>query len=452
MERITVGSSSFLLAVALLTACSDGIPSQPPDLVATEAVMQRGGVGGTEIWVVDQSNTTGLTYGGAIHIYSTPDLMGDKAAATSAIGVIDLAGQTAALCNAATGANPVRPHMLFFNSTHSHAILAFVASGHVVIFNAADRTPVACLQASVGAGGARQAHAAVPAPDDSHILVANQNGKLLERINSNYATNSFAFDPAATIDLANCVTPNGAACQSPAIRPDNAPICPVYGSGSSTVAWITLRGGGLFVVEPTATPMQLIGEYDLQNIHPNGCGGTEAGGRMFIDSGGGTPANLHEFDVYAFPLGGYDAANPPNTPVRTLIFSDDVEPRDAHGTVAVNGNLWVFDRGKNVAEVFDVDSGGHVGTVELGGAVSADPSPDLADVSPPGNRLFVTFRGPNPLSGDPHVSTGDSPGVGVIRLTAGGRDGSLASVARITNRDADGVERADPHGIRLRRR
>jgi hypothetical protein len=113
--------------------------------------------------------------------------------------------------------------------------------------------------------------------------------------------------------------------------------------------------------------------------------------------------------------------------------------------------LWVLDRGLNAAEVFNAATGAHLGRVQLAGAVSADPSPDLADASPPGNRLFVTLRGPNPLTGDPHVSTGDSPGVGVIKLTKGGRDGSLAAVARITNVDAGGVERADPHGIRLRR-
>jgi hypothetical protein len=89
---------------------------------------------------------------------------------------------------------------------------------------------------------------------------------------------------------------------------------------------------------------------------------------------------------------------------------------------------------------------------DLAGAVSADPTPDLADVAPAGNRLFVSLRGPNPLTGDPHVATGDTPGLGVVQLTDGGRSGALKAVARISNPDGAGIERADPHGIRVRRR
>lgn len=429
-----------------LGACKGESPLQTP----SEAVVQHAFAGSAEpeVWVVDQSNTDGLAYGGAIHIFAVPDLMGESATKAKPIARIDLAGPTATLCLAETGANPVRPHMLFFNSTHTHGVLSFVASGHVVIFDGATRTPKACIRMSAGAGGARQAHAAFLTPDDRHILVANQNGKLLERIDTDYATNSYVHATAATIDLANCTTPNGFPCQDPLLRPDNAPICPRVGSGN--VSWITLRGGGLLVVNPDVTPMAIIGEYDAATVHPNGCGGTEAGGYMWLNSGGGTANNLHEFDVYRFPLTGYSASNPPNSPARLLEFSDDVEPRDSHGTVLVRGNVWIFDRGANVAEVFNGASGKHVGTVNLLGGPSTDPTPDLADVHPSGNRIFVSLRGPLPLSGDPHVATGSTPGIGVVQVQQGGARGFLKAVVPISNRDAAGIERADPHGIRVR--
>ena len=91
-----------------------------------------------EVWLVDQSNSAGVAHGGAIYIYQGDDLMGEDAALAPATK-IDLAAATAQLCMASTGANPVRPHMIFFNSTGSHAVLAFVASGHVVFFDAATR-------------------------------------------------------------------------------------------------------------------------------------------------------------------------------------------------------------------------------------------------------------------------------------------------------------------------
>ncbi|MBI4469980.1 MAG: hypothetical protein HY650_11740 [Acidobacteria bacterium] len=47
---------------------------------------------------------------------------------------------------------------------------------------------------------------------------------------------------------------------------------------------------------------------------------------------------------------------------------------------------------------------------------------------------------------------GQSPGLGVIPVGEEGRTGSLQAVYRITNLDAGGVERADPHGLAVRLR
>jgi hypothetical protein len=405
-----------------------------------------------EVWLIDQSNSAGVAYGGAIYIYQGEDVMGEDAVVAPATR-IDLAGATAQLCMASTGANPVRPHMIFFNSTGTHAVVAFVASGHVVFFDAATRVPVACLRSSPGAGGARQAHAAVPTRDDAAVLVANQNGKLLERINTNYATNQFVHDTAATLDLATCTTPNGIACQAAGVRPDNAPICAFVASDNGP-AFVTLRGGGLFVVDHTTSPMGIVGEYDISTIGPNGCGAVEAKGRVFLNAGGGTATNLDEFTVYRLPMTGYAAANPPNTPARELLFQDVAAHRDAHGPVATKGEryVWVLDRAGNVAEVFDGSSGARVNTVDLVSSDSADPTPDLAVIAPSGNRIFVSLRGPIPLSGDPHASTGTTPGLGVVQLQDDGSTGFVKAIARISNVGPDGVERADAHGIALRRK
>jgi len=411
-----------------------------------------------EVWLVDQSNSFGKTYGGTIHIYEGSDLNGRDASSATPTDVLDLSDATAALCVTQTGANPERPHMLFFNAAHSHAILSFVASGHVVVFEAATRTPVACVRTSVGAGGQRQAHAATPTPDDSYILVANQNGKRVDRITTDYATNTFVLD--ATLDLANGVTPNGVLREF-AGRPDNAPIL-VVPDATSTLAFVTLRGGGLFVVDPTT--MEILAEYDRTTVHANGFGGVEANGRMYINSGAGDErTNPSEFDVYRFPLAGYAASNPPNTPAPVVVYSDDTVPpareRDAHGLVATKHNryIWVFDRAMRVAEVFDTRrrartraSDVHVNTIALTHPLSDLPTPDLADISPAGDRIFVSLRGPNPLSGSPHAATGSTPGLGVIQVTQGGKHGVLKSVVRISNIDTAGVERADAHGIRVR--
>ncbi len=430
-----------LFAVALLLSCSDGYAPVP------EARAGAVPAAGYEVWVVDQSNSPGVSHGGALYVYpdGTPDGLG-------APERIDLGGAVTALCLSSTGAAPVRPHMIFFNRTRSHAVLSFVASGHVVVFDAATREPVACLVTTPGAGGARQAHAAFPAPDDSYILVANQNGKLLERIDANFPRNDFRLNAGAAINLAACTTPSGAPCEAPALRPDNAPICPIV-TEDSRLAFVTLRGGGLLVVDPRATPMRIVAEYDRTVVHGNGCGGVQAGWKLFLDSGGGTGANMTEFDVYRFDLRAFGGVHPPNTPAPALLYSDDQGHRDAHGMALAGESryLWVADRAANLAEVFDTRTGRRLEPVGLAGPLAEDPTPDLLDLSPDGELLFVTLRGPTPLSGDPHVSTGSTPGVAMLRLEANGRRGRIVAVHRIANVDAAGIERADPHGIRVRR-
>ncbi len=369
--------------------------------------------------------------------------------------ILDLAGDTADRCMADTGVNPLRPHMLAFNSTHSHAILTFVASGHVVVYDANTRVPVVCVRTSIGVGGARQAHAAQPTADDSYILVANQNGKRVDRIATDYATNTFVLD--ASLDLANGDTPNGLPREY-AGRPDNAPIVIVPDS-SGTLAFVTLRGGGLFVIDPTTTPMKIVAEYDNTTVHANGFAGVEVNGYMYLNSGaGGAASNPSEFDLYRFPLSAFSAGSPPNSPAPSVVFSDDTLPpaheRDSHGLVATKQNryIWVFDRATSVAEVFDTSSDSHVNTIDLVHPSAEHPTPDLADISPSGNRIFVSLRGPNPLSGSPHAATGSTPGLGVIQVTNGGKVGALTSIVPISNLDAAGVERADSHGIRVRRK
>jgi hypothetical protein len=406
---------------------------------------------GFEVWLVDQSNSAGKTYGGTIYIYDGGALTGRDPSSATPTDVVDLGGETSTLCLNATAANPVRPHMIAFNSTHAHATVSFVASGHVVIFNAATREPLACFRTEVGAGGARQAHAIWPTGDDRYLLVANQNGKKLERIYTDYTNEVFAQQPAATLDLANCSTPSGASCQDPLLRPDNAPICPFTASDNGP-AFVSLRGGGLFIVEWQATPMAIIGEYDNANVPANGCGFIEARGYVYANGGGGTATNLDQFTVYRLPMMGYAVANPPNTPAVELLFNDDSPERDAHG-VGVSDHeryVWVGDRARNVAEVFNGRSGAHEATIDLRSTYSADPTPDLFASSPDGTWFFMSTRGPVPLSGDPHSSTGTNPGMLIVELRAGGRKGEVRGLVPISNRDATGVERADAHGIRMR--
>ena len=444
---------SALLLVAGVAACSpdtDGPPDQ-------DAVAQQDG--GYEVWIVDQADSDHEAgYGGWLNVFSGADLEGADPASAEPLARVDLGGWTRDLCRGATGADPVRPHMLLFNEAGTHAVVSFVGSGHVVVFDAARREAVDCFRASPGVDGIRQAHAAFPSPDGRHIVIANQNGKLLERIDADFEAGVFTHNTEATLDLANGTTPAGFAREDSDLRPDNAPICPVIDE-DSRYTWVTLRGGGLFVVDHNETPMRIVAEYDRETVLGNGCGGVQAGGAMYLNSGG-APVNLggephphlslHRFDIYRFPLSGYEEATAPNEPTPELIFQVDGE-RDSHGMAPAGdgSHVWVVDRHANLAEVFEAETGSHVNTVELAGPVSDNPAPDLVDVSPTGELIFASLRGSVPLTGDPHNATGTTPGLGLIRVEAGGRDGELAAVVPFSNlRDGENV--ADPHAVRVR--
>ena len=402
-----------------------------------------------EVWVIDQSDTT-TDGGGTLYVYPGDELAGqDLAAATPE--VVDLGGAARDECLARTGTAPRRPHMLAFSPEQAHAIVSFVATGHVLFLDAASRAPVGCVD--VGA----QAHAAMPTPDGRSVMVANQNGKLLQRIASDYTANGFLLEEAATLDLVNCTTPNGFPCQDPVLRPDNAPICPVV-DASGRLTFVTLRGGGLFVVETSSTPMRIVAEYERSVVHPNGCGGVETAGKMYINSGGGTLANPLESDLYAFSLSDLSTTpGPPNTPVPVVVFSHDERPFvDSHGAVLTKGGryLWVADRAANLVVVVDTSTDAVVNEIPLAGSASGDPTPDLLALSPSGNRVYAALRGPRPLTGNAapaNNAVGSTPGVGVVRVYTNGTGGELQGVAPISHLTG-GAETADPHAIGVRHR
>lgn len=443
---------ALLGLTTLLSGCAPP-ESAPPN--ETEAA-RPASAPDYEVWVVDQSDSPGSDFGGTLYIFRGGDFGGVPNGLPEPAEVIDLAGAASELCRERTGVDPVRPHMLLFNDAFTHASLAFVASGHVLVMDTASREPLECIQATRSPTG-QQAHAAFPSSDGSYILVANQNGKRLERIDTDYTNNTFTHNLDATLDLATCTTPSGAACEAAGIRPDNAPICPVL-TDDSDLAFVTLRGGGLLVVDPRATPMRIVAEYDMETVRGNGCGGEQVNGSIYVNSGGrpGHMEHLHlyGFDVYRFEredFGRADAAFPPNRPEPVLVLTRDGE-NDSHGVVATGEGryLWVLDRHADVAEVIEVATDAHVRTIELRGEHTDNAAPDLVDRSPDGRLVFIAFRGPTPLSGDPHIATGATPGMAVMEVIEEGSDGRLLGIIRFSNVGEDGVERADPHALRVR--
>ena len=187
----------------------------------------------THTGVGDRSNRIlGKTFGGTLYIYD-----GNRWSAAAMRHMPSPNGSTSVSpwprCAREDGRQPCRPHMLAMNASQTHAIISFVASGHVLIMDAPTRTPIACIRTSGGAGGARQVHLAIPSPDETYIAVANQNGKLFERIDTDYSTNTFVLNTSATM-ISPRAPPRMASPARTRYSTRNAPICPIISSRVAT--------------------------------------------------------------------------------------------------------------------------------------------------------------------------------------------------------------------------
>lgn len=392
-----------------------------------------------EVWAIDQSDSS-KDGGGTLYIYDGAALTADAKSAKAE--TVDLGGKFAEACKDVPGGYPKRPHMIFFSKDGKYALLSYVASGHVVFMDAAARAPIGCV--SLG----KNAHAAWPTANMKMAIGANIAEKKLVRIWTNYADKKFTITPERDIVALGALEP---------ILPDAAPICPITENNSQFV-FVTPRGGGLAVYDVTVTPMFLTGTVPAAAVRGAGCGGVQIGATMYLNSGGGWPATPLNHDVYAFGVGAL-----PQVAVPTRIGGRD--GGDSHGMVAVGGKyLWSGDRHLNLIDVYDTGNGNiKVGTIALAGSVSNDPAPDLMDAAPDGSYVFVALRGPAPLTGnnkDVNNAVGSTPGVGVIKVEGGGRSGTFAGIApiskKVQEKDKEGkdvtAEKADPHGIQVRKK
>jgi hypothetical protein len=421
-------SLSFLLLGASAVLAADA-PAAPAAPAAPPAY---------EVWVIDQSDSS-KDGGGTLYIYDGDGLAKDAKSAKAE--KVDLGDKFAEACKEA-GGFPKRPHMIFFTKDGKYGILSYVASGHVVFLDAAARAPIGCV--SLG----KNAHATFPAANMKMAIGANIAEKKLVRIWTDYANKKFTVNPSTDV-VALAPLESGE-------LPDMAPICPIT-ENKSQYAFVTPRGGGLVIFDITATSMAPTGSLTKDALRPAGCGGVQIGSTMYLNSGGGWPATPLNHDVYAFGLGSL-----PEGSVPELIGSR--LGGDSHGMVAVGKHLWSGDRNLNLIDVYDTGNGNiKVGTILLSGDLSKDPAPDLMDAAPDSSYVFAALRGPSPLTGnnkDVNNAVGSTPGLGVIKVEGNGRGGALVGIAPISKqvqeKDKEGkdvtAEKADPHGIQVRKK
>jgi hypothetical protein len=501
---------------------------------------------GYEVWVSDQTNSAGIsatnnngTHGGFLRIFDGAALDLNPNTATSTNLDTALLWPNA-LAN--TGSNAIRIHGMIPSPNHNYMAVSFVVSGHLGIVDARTRTAVALFRTTGTANGnldgagapisgstatGRQNHLTLWSPDGKYMVIANQNGKMLERVNVTWDNSgnitAAVFDAAASLDVVGGTGritaqpvadpslplgtvsglvadgqsrfgPDGVTYKQHAThRPNNAVICGGMASDNHTT-FVTLAGGGLMAVDYTATPMRIVAIWDKAKFSAAGCGAAESGGWTWLNAGV-YASNVSSFVLYRMPTNwpSAPAYYPTNLPNPKVIYQDPTQGmtvapnnaisgnnRDAHGfgLTASRTYLHQFDRVLNNVEVFHAGTGarntyslttaGVCGTTQGANYDSAnptvrvadghpnavpvynDPSPDLLDLSPHGNRFYVALRGPNPLS-VAHAAAGSCPGLGIVELSSDGKSGVMTHVIPATWLDNAGTTNiADPHAAIVR--
>jgi len=122
----------------------------------------------------------------------------------------------------------------------------------------------------------------------------------------------------------------------------------------------------------------------------------------------------------------------------TLDVARDLEGYDTHGFWFVENDgereLWLLNRETDDGVVIDPETDEVIDEIEDYG-----PAPDIMWSSPDDEYMFVTLRGPEPVSGDPHAAEGETPGISVL-------DVEDREIVTTLQPDADNDD-SDFHGI-----
>lgn len=311
------------------------------------------------------------------------------------------------------------PHMIEFTSDYRYAFVAAPATNNVAVIRTDDRQVIAMIPT-----GPRTHHAAV-SPDDRTVIVSvigapnvPWDGKLVEIV-VDTAAETFrigrelviADDPLFAPRRNEFLDTGGAVCL--AFTEDGNAAYVTLGPG--------LNEGGVVVVDPH--------EFKLVRVFPPGqvdanCGTllSPTGDHMYLVGGDREVGVFHAVDTHT------------HEPVQRT----DTRGHDAHGSwMSPDGTeYWLVNRVTSNAIVVDPRTREVVDEIAFVGK-----TPDIVTMSPDGRYVFVTLRGPKPMT-MPHVAVGETPGFAVI-------DRASRQIVRLVE-PAQGNENSDFHGIAVR--
>jgi DNA-binding beta-propeller fold protein YncE len=301
------------------------------------------------------------------------------------------------------------------------------------VIRASDRKVVASIKMTGGAAGPAAPHASAVTPAGDAIIVANQGGKRLQRINADFKNDVYKLDSAADLDLS---------LLEDAEHPGNLPVIPVF-TPDGRYVYVPMRGGGSYVVDYQTTPMKTVASVGKSAIGPQQCCATFVKDTVWTTAQGGATSTTTSFNLY-------QVTGLPEKPVAKKVLSrtGNVE---SHSVILVGQYLWLADRFANTLDIVDQTGDARTMSLASGPLAGRDPAPDIMALSPDESAVFVALRGKTPVTSNIKGldnAVGDVGGFAILTVKDGGRDASVTSVVALPL--AAGASVVDPHGLRVR--
>ncbi|WP_394742170.1 YncE family protein [Natronococcus roseus] len=297
----------------------------------------------------------------------------------------------------------VVPHMIDFSSDYEYAAIACTAGQRVLVF----RTEGCELVGNVETGPG--SHMAIFSPDDEYIHVDVIDEEAVARVDADLENES--FEEVDRLELAEDETVQEAGIESA------NPICHQFdGQGRSLhTLGPSYHDAGVVIVDHDSFEVERA--YSGDEL-PANCGTMPhfEDGKFYLTAG--LPSDPDEGEDGVGKYYVYDVEED-----EIIVDGESTEGVDAHGFwfTPDGEELWVLNRETNDGVIVDPETDEVVEEIEaFGPAQSDDPedrdAPDIMWSSPDGEYMFVTLRGPVPLSGDPHAATGVTPGFSVLDI------------------------------------
>ncbi|MWV64529.1 cell surface protein [Halorubrum sp. JWXQ-INN 858] len=327
------------------------------------------------------------------------------------------------------------PHMVDYTSDYEYAAVACTVGGRTLIYRTEDRELVANLETGAGS------HFAGFSPDDEYVHVDVIGEEKIVRIDADLENET--FEQVAEIDVREDETIVDAGIET------GSPICHQYAQDGRSLHTLgpSYHDAALVIVDHDDFSVDRA--YPGEEV-PTNCGTVShpTDEKFYLTAGlpSDPDADPEEEPEAAAGVGDFYVYDTADDEVATVGSTGGV---DAHGFwfTPDGEELWVLNRETNDGVILDPGTDEVVDEIDAFGPEQHDDptesdAPDIMWASPDGEYMFVTLRGPNPLSGDPHAATGINPGYAVFDVESRER-------VDLVQPDGDNPD-SDFHGIGVR--